>query len=184
MEYNNQDMDFTLIVGLGNPGDEYEDTYHNVGVRGLHAIAQHLEKQGETLRFKRHGDLFEYAKAGGAILVRPLVFMNESGRAVAEALHAFGIVPEKLLVLHDDSDLRVGEYKITAGQNSAGHHGIDSIIESLGGNDFTRVRIGIRAAEEPRRKKAGEFVLSPITAEDKKVFEKIFAEITEKLGMS
>jgi peptidyl-tRNA hydrolase, PTH1 family len=177
-------MNFKLIVGLGNPGAEYEDTYHNVGMLALAAIATHGEKGGETLRFKRHGDLFEYTKAGSTIFVRPLVFMNESGRAVADALHAFGIASQELLILQDDTDLAIGKYKIAAGQNSAGHHGVDSIIESLGGNDFTRTRIGIRATDEPRRKKAAEFVLAPITPEDKKIFAGVFAEITEKLGMS
>ena len=177
-------MNFKLIVGLGNPGTEFKDTYHNVGVQALHAIAKHYEAKGEPLHFRRHGDLFEYGKVAGILLVRPLVFMNESGRAVQSALHAFSVATRDLLVLHDDSDLLIGDVKITTGQNSAGHHGIDSIIEAVGGNDFTRARIGIRATDEPRRKKAAEFVLTPIIENDKIIFEDVFLKIMRTLETS
>jgi peptidyl-tRNA hydrolase, PTH1 family len=178
-------MEYKLILGLGNPDPEFLNTYHNVGVLAVLAIAAHLENSDEPPRFKRHGDVFEYAKMpGGEIVIRPLVFMNESGRAAKEALRSFSAKPNELLVIHDDSDIQIGEYKLSTGQGAAGHRGVESIIAAIGSNDFARIRIGIRAADESRRKKASEFVLSPISKKDKKIFDEVFETITEKLKTS
>jgi PTH1 family peptidyl-tRNA hydrolase len=178
-------MNYKLILGLGNPDKEYLHTYHNIGVQAVDAIAADLQKSGESIRFKRHSDLFEYAKvADGRILMRPLVFMNESGRAAQEALRAWSATPKDLLVLHDDSDIAIGEYKLSTRQSSAGHRGVESIIETLDSNEFARLRIGIRSTNEVRRKKASEFVLDPINENDKKIFDGVFAEIIETLETS
>lgn len=174
-------MNYKLLMGLGNPGDEYADTYHNVGALALDAIREKIEASEGPLHFRKHGDLFEYAKTAGAILARSLVYMNESGRAVKEAARAFDVAPEAIAILHDDSDLPIGEYKMLSGQNAAGHHGVESTIAALDSKEFMRVRIGIRSPNERVRKKAGDFVLKPISAADKKtlegVFERIFAEL-------
>jgi PTH1 family peptidyl-tRNA hydrolase len=103
--------------------------------------------------------------------------MNESGRAVKDAMRTFGVNAKDIVVIHDDSDISVGMFKRAGGGGSAGHNGIRSIIEHLHTEDFARIRIGIRAANEVHRKKAGDFVLSPITADDKKIFEGVFEEI-------
>jgi PTH1 family peptidyl-tRNA hydrolase len=173
-------MDQTLIIGLGNPDPALENTYHNVGALAVRWIAEHADVDGPgmpALTFRAYKDSFEYVRTRNGILVRPLVFMNESGRAVKDAMHVFGAEAKDIVIIHDDSDLPVGEFKRVQGGGSAGHNGINSIIDHLHTEDFARIRIGIREKDEPRRKKAGDFVLSPITADDKKTFEGIFEKI-------
>lgn len=179
-------MDHTLIIGLGNPDPALENTYHNVGVLAVTWLAARAaERQGtgddRPPRFRAHGDVFAYAKIGSRVFVRPLIFMNESGRAVREALRAFGADPGDIVIIHDDSDLPVGEFKRAQGGGSAGHKGIGSVIDHLHTEDFARIRIGIRAKDEPHRKKAGDFVLSPITPADKKIFEEVFEAVSSSL---
>jgi len=172
MEYNKQVMN--LIVGLGNPGKEYEHTYHNVGRMALeHWLAQ----TDADATFRRHGDYFEYARSGDIVFVRPLTFMNESGLAVREAAKHFTIKPEDIVVLHDDSDIPPGEYKISFGGGAAGHKGVQSVIDHLHTEDFSRGRIGIRDPQEQTRKKAGDFVLDAVTPTDRNMLAGVFAEI-------
>lgn len=161
-----------LLVGLGNPGEEYENTYHNVGLQAL----EHLRPA--DCRFRPGGrGKFEYCKTrGGVVLVRPLTFMNESGAATAEALKYFRLKPAAMLVLHDDSDLPLGEWRTAFGRGAAGHHGVESIIRALGTKEFGRARIGVR--ERPG--KAGDFVLRRISPANKKKLQSVFGEM-EKL---
>jgi PTH1 family peptidyl-tRNA hydrolase len=173
MEYNKQ-MGTKLIIGLGNPGPEYEGTYHNVGVA---ALEQWLATVDPEAVFRKHGDHFAYAKSGGVIFVRPIVFMNESGVAASEAARAFDAKPEEILVLHDESDMPLGEYKLALGGSSAGHKGVQSIIDHLHTTDFWRGRIGIRNPKERTRKKAGDFVLNQITGAHKKILAEVFSEL-------
>jgi PTH1 family peptidyl-tRNA hydrolase len=174
-------MDKTLIIGLGNPDPALEATYHNVGALAVQWIAEHAaEDAADTTgkpTFRAHKDSFAYIKTGSYIFVRPLTYMNESGRAVHDAMRVFDAKPEDIIVIHDDSDIPVGEFKRTTGGGSAGHNGIRSVIDHLHTQDFARIRIGIRAPDEAHRKKAGDFVLSPITPADKKVFENVFEKI-------
>jgi PTH1 family peptidyl-tRNA hydrolase len=153
-----------------------------VGALAVQWIVGHKATKGDTpSKFRAHGDLFSYIKTGEGIFIRPLVFMNESGRAVREAMHTFDAKPKDIVVIHDDSDLPIGGFKHTDGGGSAGHNGIRSIIDHLHTEDFARIRIGIREPNEAHRKKAGDFVLSPITLTDKKTFERVFSEISDSL---
>lgn len=177
-------MDHTLIIGLGNPDPTLEETYHNVGTLAVQWMADHADADGPGMpapTFRRHGDSFEYAKIRNHILIRPLTYMNESGRAVKDASHVFGGTLGSIVIIHDDSDIPLGEFKYAAGGGSAGHNGIRSIIKHLHTEDFARIRVGIREKDEVRRKKAGDFVLSPITAKDKKIFNEVFKEISSSL---
>jgi len=161
---------YKLIVGLGNPGDEYANTYHNAGLLFLSCLAP-------GTRFKRVLD-FAYLKNGDLILVKPLTFMNESGGPVLQALKYFKLTPDKLLVAHDDSDIGIGNYKISLGRGSAGHNGVESIIKSLGNKDFGRLRLGIRGPEKNgKRLRAQEFVLKQISKKDKLLLEGLFQEV-------
>ncbi len=99
----------TLIVGLGNPGDEYAHTYHNVGFLALTDIAEHHGAVGDEAWHKATGKSFVFLKLDPFILVKPTTFMNESGKAVREAVKFFGSDLDHLVILHDDSDLPVGE---------------------------------------------------------------------------
>ncbi len=175
----------TVIVGLGNPGPEYASTYHNVGMRALPALAAALAPNALPLEgghgFSRYKDSFEYTKAGAFLFVKPLTYMNDSGRAVKDALRVLTAPPSALAVVHDDSDLPLGAFKIVRGGGAAGHKGILSIVDHLHTEDFLRVRIGIRDPHEVRRKKAGDFVLSPISPRDMDVLDEVFVKIGEAL---
>src|SRR5258708_24394610 len=172
-----------IIVGLGNPGEEYANTYHNAGKMALEEIMRHElgNKSYEMVRFKKYKDLFEYAETDGVVFVRPLTFMNESGKAVREAMKKFGAKPNGLIVLHDDSDITVGNYKFSFARNSAGHKGVQSIIDTLHTNEFFRGRIGIRPAREAQREKAGEFALKKISAGDRKAIDAAVSELSRRI---
>ncbi len=165
-----------LVIGLGNPGAAYAHTYHNVGALALLAIAAELVTK-DTARWETHKKLFAYARSGELILVRPLTFMNVSGLAIREAARKFNVSPQNIILLHDDSDLTLGSWKISRRSGAAGHHGVESAVATLGGNDFTRIRIGIRPEKERMRKKAEDFVLKPITKTSGAILAKTFKEI-------
>lgn len=175
-------MKTKLIVGLGNPGEEYADTYHNVGTMAVEDMVKGREADGETIAWKTHQDLFRYAKTDHAMFVIPLTYMNDAGRAVKEALKKANAAPQELVVIHDESDLAVGDHKLSARRGAAGHKGVQSIMDALGSDDFTRIRIGIRDANEKKRRKAEEFVLAKIKGSDKKILEEVFQKITAELA--
>jgi len=178
-------MNVKLIIGLGNPDKEYEKTFHNVGF----LFADFLNNKTEV-QWKRSKN-FEYFKEGEIVIIKSSVFMNESGKAVSEAIKYFSqksaIRPEQILIVHDDADIELGKYKLQFNRSSAGHKGIESIIYTLKTQKFWRLRIGIGGvktellAKLRGRKKAGELVLKKISNEDLKkicsVFEKVAPEI-------
>ena len=128
-----------LVVGLGNPGNEYKLTRHNVGFMAIDAIAPvdakwKSEKKALTLRFD-----FDGVKI---ILAKPQTFMNNSGESVAQLMQFYKVPLENLVVIHDDMDLKVGTVREKTGGSSAGHNGIKS-IDAHCGNNYRRIRIGI-----------------------------------------
>jgi PTH1 family peptidyl-tRNA hydrolase len=159
-----------LIIGLGNPGKEYENTRHNVGYRVLDKIAAEKE-----LRFHKKDDFFaevvEASQDGEKILlVKPLTFMTDSGRAVGKIADYFKVEPKDVWVVADDIDLPVGTIRVRLEGSSGGHNGIKSIIEVLSSENFPRIRVGIGEARQIDLKEfehyqpsleAKEFVLSP-----------------------
>lgn len=163
-----------IVVGLGNPGKEFETTYHNAGALAVKKIAEGCE-------FRAYKKLFLFAADDRAAFVIPLAFMNESGAAVQAAMKKFKGSAKDLIVIHDESDLAIGTYKVSAGKNSAGHKGVQSIMDTLHTKDFTRIRIGIRPKEEKKRKKASVFVLKKISHEDRKTLRGVFADIASAL---
>lgn len=163
-----------LIVGLGNPGKKYEKTYHNAGEMFVSKIAT---RGKEKAKFKKYAKgKFAYAEISGLILIKPLCFMNESGVAVKNAISFFKCSPEQMIVVHDENDLSLGKYKIDFGKGSAGHNGISSIIKTLGGKNFWRMRLGIQP-EMQERKKAGDFVLTRFSSTSETTLENLFEEI-------
>ena len=172
---------YKIIAGLGNPGKEFENTYHNVGVMALLDIAKKLGDGNVLPQFKSRKGLFEYAKTDNGIAIKPLVFMNEAGKAIVAAAREFGAKPEDIIIIHDDSDLMLGDFKISFGKNAGGHKGVQSIIDALRSKNFTRIRIGIRPKTEIRRKKAGTFVLTPITKKDKETLNAVFEKIEYRI---
>jgi len=130
-----------LFVGLGNPGRQYAGNRHNIGFMALDAIARRHRAGPWRSRFQ--GEATEAVIAGErALLLKPLTYMNESGRAVAEAARFFKIAPADTVVFHDELDLAPARLRIKLGGGNAGHNGLRSITAHLG-NDYRRVRLGI-----------------------------------------
>lgn len=129
-----------LIVGLGNPGDKFINTRHNIGFEVADLLRRKLDlpEFGKEDKFKA-----DVSKAGVIILVKPLTFMNLSGMAVSSVAKYYKIKPEEIIVVHDELDLPLGHIKLRLGGSDAGHHGIESVIGSLGTEKFIRVRLGI-----------------------------------------
>ena len=130
-----------LLVGLGNPGQDYEHNRHNIGFMALDAIAGHYKFPAWRQKFQ--GDVSEGTIAGiRVIALKPRTYMNESGRSVAATAQFIKIPPADIIVLHDELDLPPGKLKIKTGGGHAGHNGLRS-IEAHMGADFHRVRLGI-----------------------------------------
>jgi peptidyl-tRNA hydrolase, PTH1 family len=131
-----------LIVGLGNPGPEYAGTRHNLGFMVIDEIAR--RQQITNFKSKCQSAVSETLLANHkVILVQPQTFMNNSGLAVRSLAEWFKIKPEKVIVIYDDVDLEAGQLRLREKGNAGGHHGIESVIASLGTTEFARVRVGI-----------------------------------------
>jgi PTH1 family peptidyl-tRNA hydrolase len=131
-----------LIVGLGNPGETYRDTRHNIGFMVLDEIARRL---GAAFREeKRWTGLV--AKFTGGYLLKPLTFMNDSGRSVQSVAHFYKATPAQTLVVYDDVDLPLGRLRFRTSGSAAGHNGIRSMISSFGSDEFPRLKVGISPA--------------------------------------
>lgn len=175
-----------LIIGIGNPGEKYELTYHNAGL----LFISFLEKNGdEKLYFKTHkSNAFSCAKFGEFFLVRSNVFMNDSGKAVSQAMRFLRVATKEMLIVHDDADILLGKYKMCFGRGTAGHHGVDSIVKHIGTKSFWRLRIGIRKNAKRKQlnvnkksEKAELFVLKQVTETDKKALDNSFASVINEL---
>lgn len=137
------DNGIRLIVGLGNPGPEYEQTRHNAGFWLVDRLAANHQGQFKV-ESKFHGMLARIDVGGRDVrLLKPMTYMNHSGRAVAAVLRYFDIAPEQLLVAYDELDLPAGRLKLKLGGGHAGHNGMRDTIAALGSPDFWRLRIGI-----------------------------------------
>lgn len=169
-EFNPKEI--KMIIGIGNPGEEYENTYHNVGIMFIDALTK---KEG----LKTTKRSFSYCKKGGLLVVKSLSFMNRSGISVRNAVDYFKIKPSSLMIVHDDSDISIGEYKLSFGRGDAGHRGIRSIIQSLGTKDYWRARVGIRDPNNTR--KAKNLVLNKIKDDELITLENSLSNLKEKI---
>jgi PTH1 family peptidyl-tRNA hydrolase len=152
-----------LVAGLGNPGREYAATRHNVGFMVVDELARRL---GGSWREKFSGELAEVRLDGLRIaLLKPLTYMNESGRSVGAAARFFKVEPEDLLVVHDEVDLDPGRLQVRLGGGLAGHNGLRSVASALGTPEFGRVRIGVGRPERGDPRPVADFVLSAFPAE-------------------
>lgn len=132
-----------LVVGLGNPGREYERTRHNVGFEVLASVA---DRHGASWSKKRDAEVARWA--ADAVLVRPQTFMNLSGPAVQHWGHFYRVATEDLLVVYDDVNLEAGRLRIRRSGSAGGHNGMKSIIQALGSDQFPRLRVGIGGGEK------------------------------------
>ncbi|MFA7653768.1 MAG: aminoacyl-tRNA hydrolase [Candidatus Magasanikbacteria bacterium] len=167
-----------LIVGLGNPGKKYEKTRHNAGFLVLDKLINNEQltiNQTKKLRS-------EVAKNKNFILAKPQTFMNESGLAVQALVNFYKIKPEDIIVIHDDKDIPLGEYKIQTNRGPAGHNGIKSIIEHLGTQNFRRVRVGIATPEMDKYEDKANFVLEKFSKEELKILNEVMEKIIKLLN--
>lgn len=155
-----------LIVGLGNPGKEYDKTRHNVGFEAVRLLAGKLGVKIDRSKFDALTCLTT-AEGQKVLLLLPQTFMNLSGRAVAQAAQFYKLPPERVLVIYDDIDLPVGRIRVRGKGSAGGHNGIKSIIASIASADFPRVKIGVGAKPHPDYELA-DWVLSKFTAQEQK----------------
>jgi len=158
-----------LIVGLGNPGKEYENTRHNAGALFVEAIAEALNTH--LLADKKFQGLYAKVSCHGhdCHLLLPTTYMNLSGQAVQATARFYKIKPEEILVVHDDLDLPVGTIKLKVSGGHGGHNGLKSIIAHLGSNNFMRLRLGI--GHPGQKEKVIGHVLSQLSSHDKQALK-------------
>jgi len=166
----------TIIIGLGNPGEQYKNTRHNVGFMAIDKFAEinnfpdfNLQKKANAL----------VAENENIILAKPQTFMNESGKAVRQITKPYTLNPKPLLVVvHDDIDLPVGKIKVVQERGSAGHKGVESIIQNIGNDGLIRIRIGIGGAKDVE---AMDIVLKKFSETEQKVMDEVIEKTAEAI---
>ncbi len=158
-----------IIVGLGNPTNQYKGTRHNIGYMALDKIAR---ANGITLNQHKHKALTGNGFVGGqrVMLMKPLTFMNLSGESVRAAADFYKIDPEDILIIYDDISLEPGKLRIRKKGSAGGHNGIKSIIRHMGGDNFPRIRVGIGGERHPDMDLA-DYVLSRFEPEEAEVID-------------
>lgn len=179
-----------VIIGLGNPGEQYNNTRHNAGFMAIDALAKELGLTWTAnKKFKA-----ETAEGQNIILIKPRDFMNNSGSPAKAVLSYYKLLPKKLgilktknadlseilTVIHDDLDIELGKYKISVDSRSAGHRGVQSIIDQLKTKNFQRIRIGIRASALEKIP-ADKFVLQKFPQEEKIIIDQLILKIAGEM---
>ncbi len=166
-----EEQRFCLIAGLGNPGSEYSRTRHNAGFMMIDAIEKSLS--GKFIERKIRGGILKEGRCrGGRLwLVKPMTYMNLSGDCILSFMTGNNIGAESFLLIYDDMDLPLGRIRFCMGGGSAGHKGVESVIERIGSADFSRLRIGIgRKSDNPDKK---DYVLSEFEEQESELFLKV-----------
>jgi len=170
-----------IIMGLGNPGKEYEETRHNVGFKVLDLLHEKLEFE-EFKEKKKFKALVSEGNVGDekVLLVKPLTFMNLSGESALALINYYEVPFNDFLVVYDDLDFAVGELKIKENGGAGSHNGMKSVIELLKTENFPRIRIGIesRTITQKHQFAGKDFVLSHFKGEESKIMEKVFEKAT------
>lgn len=182
MRYSIRHM--TLIVGLGNPGEKYTHTRHNMGWR----IAEAIAKAKNSNFIDQKSLEAEVAELGGAVLLKPLTFMNLSGTAVKAALkkYDYSALGKKdfhaLFVIYDDLDIEVGKYKVIFGSGPKVHNGVNDIKEKLGTDQFWHIRVGVDGRKGDRSADPQDYVLSGFSPDEQVLIDKVIDSIVELLA--
>jgi PTH1 family peptidyl-tRNA hydrolase len=166
-----------LVVGLGNPGKKYDNTRHNVGFEFLDVLAKK-----NSLEFRESKKFFSSlaeltTSANNILYLKPETFMNNSGQAVRAVCIFYKLNPENVIVIHDDTDIPLGQYKIQTNRGAAGHNGVQSIIDSLGTKNFTRIRIGVAPQDAEGKIRLESFVLEKFSKAEKETLQEVFSKI-------
>lgn len=172
-----------LIVGLGNPGKEYELTRHNIGFDCLDSFVTTFE---EMASFSLKKDLACHLSSGligdsKVIAIKPTTFMNDSGLSISKVCNFYKINPVNVIVVHDDLDIDFGQIRTRVGGSSAGHNGIKSISDSLGNQDYGRVRVGIKNSQSDKID-AADFVLQEFNKDELKQLPHLKKEVVAILS--
>ena len=176
-----------LVVGLGNPGKRYQNTRHNAGYHVLDVLVNKLGLDGFEENKKLKSEIARHKKV---ILAIPTTFMNSSGAALGKLVHYYKVDFDNLWVIHDDLDLRLGEYKIQKGKGPREHKGLISIYEMLGTKNFWHVRVGVgnRSRKTPifqnskMQKTSGkDFVLQDFSDEEMLIIDKVIDRIVKEM---
>lgn len=174
-----------LIIGLGNPGKTYTRTRHNFGFIVLDALYEKLKEEGISrweLSKKFNAEICGLnINNEKIILVKPMTFMNESGQAVGLLANFYKMTERDLIVIHDDKDLKLGEIKIQTNKSSAGHNGVQSIIDHIKTQNFTRVRLGVAPEKENRIGDTANFVLNKFGFFEKKKVDEVVEKSVEEI---
>lgn len=179
LDFNSGDStgieDKLLIVGLGNPGKEYEGTRHNIGFNVIDNFAEKEEFPGWTNKKDLKGQInMKSINGKRIILLKPSTFMNLSGEAVQLTQNFYKIDNSKTLIVHDELDVNFGSIRIRGKGKDAGHNGIKSVINQIG-DEFSRLRIGV-GPKQPEQIDSADFVLKKFTAEEQKHLSKLEKE--------
>lgn len=164
-----------LIVGLGNPGEEYEQTRHNAGFMVVEAMATSswLDSKTGLCRYSWIGDEVE--------LLKPQTYMNKSGDAVAYAMKKHALKPEDVYVIHDDLDIALGKYKIQFGKGPKVHNGVNSVISGIKSDGFWRVRVGVENRDGEHIIPGKKYLLERFGKEEREKFDQVIVKIVEEL---
>ena len=169
-----------LVVGLGNPGDEFSRTRHNVGAEVVEILAR---RHGGKLRKQKERSLTDEVNVGGKrmALAIPLTYMNLAGEAVAPLVRRYGVEPAQLVVVQDEMDFELGRLQVKDGGGLAGHNGLKSIVAHLHTQDFIRVRIGI--GEPPGSRPGADHVLRRFSKAERKEIDVTLEEAADAVEL-
>ena len=170
-----------IIIGLGNPGEEYVLSRHNAGQMLVDKIS---EKHAELTSYgwRRRNNIMVWDSPGLVLVKSAGIFMNESGRIIRELLDKYQVSQGSLYTAHDDLDIRLGEYKTQFGKGPKEHGGVNSVAAALGSEDFWRVRVGVDN-RDPGSREAGEsYVLKRFTVEELKIVREVLEKITNEVA--
>jgi PTH1 family peptidyl-tRNA hydrolase len=173
-----------LLIGLGNPGKNHVHTRHNAGFLCLDFLQQAWGGSPFQVNQKMSAEISEcHLGTHQLFLVKPTTFMNASGTSVSQLVHFYKLLPEDIVVVHDDLDIAPGTFKQTNSSRAAGHNGVSDIIEKLGTQDFTRMRLGIGrpAAVTGACMSAHDYVLQDFSQEEMVTLTALFPQIQDEL---
>jgi len=170
-----------VVVGLGNPGPQYEKTRHNIGFMVADVLAGRVG--GKFSAHKRSGAEIVQTRLAGrqVILAKPRSYMNLSGGAVAGLARFFSVAPADVVVVHDELDLDFGTVRLKQGGGEGGHNGLRSISQSLGTKDYVRTRVGI--GRPPGRQDPADFVLKPFSTVERKELDLVCEEAADAVEL-
>lgn len=172
----------TLLVGLGNPGPEYDLTRHNVGFLCLDEFVDKTDSMEVWIQKKALQCLVSTGRVGDrrVIAIKPLTFMNLSGNAVQSIANFYKIHPDNIVVIHDELDIDFGQIRLRKGGSSAGHKGVKSITGQIG-EEYGRIRVGV-GPKKPNRIKSEDFVLQKFTSEEQEQLPNLTREVSAILS--